>query len=434
MYLKVQTTKKLAGQVVPPSSKSQSIRGIILALLSTGKSTLFNPLDSDDMQIAIQVCTQLGASIHIDNDKLIINSTGLPIKTTSQKINTGSSGITTRFIMPILGFRADEQPIIVDCSEQMRARPMQSLVNALKLLGLNIQYLEQHGSLPASITGQLTGGIVEVDGITSQYLSALLIALPCAPMDSVISVKNLHERPYMEMTLHWLQKQRINYQHYRHNASDIYKIPGNQKYQPFDAVIAGDFSSASYIIAAAVLTTGIIELDGLDMQDPQGDKRLIYILQDMGANIAIRPQGLTINGGTPLQGLKIDANDIPDLLPTLAVIGTYAQGKTEITNVRQARIKETDRIHSMVEGLTRLGARVEEHLDGLTIYNSVLQGTMVQGYDDHRTVMALALAGMLANGTTLISDSMAVNKTFPTFVKLMCSLGANMEVVDACHH
>ena len=437
MYLQVQKTSLLEGQVLPPSSKSQSIRGLLLALLSEGESVLMNPLDSDDMQDAMNVCKQLGANITVCKDRLIIKSSGLPIKTDAQKIYTGNSGITTLIVMPLLGLRQDtDRSIILDCGEQMRARPIQSLVNSLRALGLKVQYLDKQGTLPVSISGQLKGGSTEVEGITSQYLSALLISLPCAPLNSEITVKNLHERPYMEMTLNWLKEQGIHYKHAIMEDRDVYYIQGNQRYKSFNAVIAGDFSSASYLIAAAVMTKGSTELSGLDMQDPQGDKRLVYILQEMGANIVITPQGLSIHGGGDLKGLKIDANDIPDLLPILAVIGTYAHGKTEITRVQHARIKETDRIHSMTEGLMRLGAKVEEYPDGMTVYQSHLQGTQVKGYDDHRTVMALAVAGMLAEGTTRIDDSTAINKTFPRFVHLMHSLGAKMEVLnetDASH-
>ena len=431
MYLQVQQTIALEGQVLPPSSKSQSIRGLMLALLAEGESVLMNPLDSDDMQDAMKVCKQLGATITVCKDRLVIKSSGLPIKTEAQKIYTGNSGITTRFVMPFLGLLQDtNRAIILDCGEQMQARPIQSLINSLRVLGLNVRYLDKKGTLPVSISGQLKGGSTEVDGITSQYLSALLISLPCAPLNSKITVKNLHERPYMEMTLNWLKEQDIHFKHSIMEDCDVYHIQGNQRYKPFNTVIAGDFSSASYLIAAAVMTKGSTELCGLDMQDPQGDKRLVYILQEMGADIVIRPQGLSIRGGGDLYGLKIDANDIPDLLPTLAVIGTYAHGKTEITNVQQARIKETDRIHSMTEGLICLGAKVEEYSDGMTVYQGNLQGTKVKGYDDHRTVMALAVAGMLARGSTWIDDSRAINKTFPTFVNTMRSLGAKMEVVN----
>ncbi|MCX7114830.1 MAG: 3-phosphoshikimate 1-carboxyvinyltransferase [Gammaproteobacteria bacterium] len=463
MYLRVQTTSVLKGEVTPPSSKSESIRGLMFALLSAGESTLINPLDSDDMQDALRVCRALGADVSVEHDRLVMRSGGLcrsSRECTSSRaqrgiscqleeiprcarddvhsrddvlpqINTGNSGITTRFIMPILGLRQHtEQPILLDCGDQMRARPIHSLVEALRTLGLTIYYVDKEGMLPVTISGQLKGGVTEVDGITSQYISALLIALPCASIDSVVTVKNLHERPYMEMTLKWLQAQHIHYRHERLEDRDVYHIPGNQRYQPRQTVIAGDFSSASYLIAAAVMTPGRVELKGLDMQNPQGDKRLVPILQDMGAAIDITASGLIIEGGRVLQGVSIDANDIPDLLPTLAVIGTYAQGKTHIRNVSQARLKETDRIHSMTEGLTRLGAGIEEYADGMTVYQSLLQGAKVQGYHDHRTVMALAIAGMCAIGVTLIENSEAINKTFPTFISLMQTLGAKMEVTD----
>jgi 3-phosphoshikimate 1-carboxyvinyltransferase len=430
MHLKIEKSSKLNGKLIPPGSKSQTIRGILLALLSAGDSTLVNVLRSEDTEHAIQVCQKLGVEIISHDDKLLLKSHGVPIPTDVRTINTGNSGITTRFIMPLLGLRKNsDQPIIVNCGEQMRARPIKSLVNALMNLGLSIEYLENEGTLPVSISGSLKGGNAEVEGITSQYLSALLLSLPCARNNSEITVRDLHERPYMEMTLHWLRLQNVKYSHRREAHTDIFNIPGNQTYHPFTTTIAGDFSSASYLIAAAALTEGCVELTGLNMQDPQGDKRLVTLLQDMGADISIHSTGLIIQGGKELKGIKINANDIPDLLPTLAVIGTKARGKTEIYNVKQARIKETDRIHSMTEGLTRLGAKVDEHEDGLTVYQSELHGGLVKGYADHRTVMALSIAGMLAEGTTIIDDSEAINKTYPEYIETMRSIGANMEVI-----
>ncbi len=431
MNLKVEKSLTLNGKVVPPGSKSQSIRGIIFALLSEGESTLMNILDSDDTQDAIRVCENLGAKITTHDNQLILKSGGLPVNTNANTIHTGNSGITTRFILPVLGLRKNSlQPIIINCGEQMRRRPIHSLVTALTHLGLTIQYVENAGVLPVSVSGMLTGGIAEVDGITSQYISALLVSLPCAENDSEITVKNLHERPYMEMTLNWLREQHIQFTHRTEKNTDIYHIKGKQKYKNFVTSIAGDFSSASYLIAAAALTEGCVELSGLNMQDPQGDKRLVTILQDMGADITIKPHSLIIQGGKKLKGIKVDANDIPDLLPTLAVIGTQAIGKIEIHNVRQARIKETDRIHSMTDGLTRLGAKIDEYEDGLTVYQSKLLGTKVKGYGDHRTVMALSLAGMLADGSTIIEDAEAINKTYPAYIKTMQSIGAKMEIIN----
>lgn len=430
MHLYIHKTTTLSGQVTPPSSKSQTIRGLIFALLSNGKSELNNVLDSDDANDAIRVCQQLGTKITQTHDKkLIVDSTGLPLRANADTIYSGNSGITTRFILPLLGFRENhQQSIILDCGEQMRARPIRPLVTALNNLGMRIAYMEKEGSCPIAVSGHLTGGTTQIDGLSSQYLTALLIALPCAKNDSQVTVQNLHERPYIEMTLQWLQEQNIHYTHEKIANTDTFKIKGKQHYQPFHKTISGDFSSASYLITAAALMQGQVELTGLDMQDPQGDKRLVSILQDMGADITIQPTQLIIRGGRTLTGIKIDANDIPDLLPALAVLGTQALGKTEIYNVKQARIKETDRIHSMREGLERMGARVEEYPDGITVYCSKLHGAPVKGFDDHRTVMSLALAGMLATGETQIDEAEAIQKTFPTFVKVMCAMGARMRL------
>ena len=415
------------GQVLVPSSKSQSIRGLILGLLAQGESVLQNPLNADDVQDSIRVCRHFGAAISLVENTLSIRSSGLPLRLDTQNLNTGNSGICTRFILPLLGLRADaEQVIHLDCGEQMRARPIHHLVEALRGLGLSIDYLHEQGRLPLGVSGRLQGGQVELQGLSSQYLSALLIALPCAAGDSELRVHHLAARPYVEMTLAWLRAQKLEISHQRINGDDVFKIKGNQGYQNFDAAIAGDFSSASNLIAAAVMIPGRVELQGLNLSDPQGDKRLVEILTAMGASIQISSRGLEIEGNQALKGIRIDANEVPDLLPTLAVIGTYAQGQTEIVNVAEARFKETDRIHSMTEGLSRMGARIDAFSDGMRVYQSQLQGSRVKGYQDHRTVMALALAGLRAEGLTEIDDGMAISKTFPTFVTLMRGLGARM--------
>lgn len=430
MKLKVTRTLSLKGTITPPSSKSQSIRGILLALASRGVSTLNHVLQSSDTQDALEVARQFGATQAFSGQSIEISSLGLPLNPIQSTVYSGNSGITTLFLMPLLGLRANsDQPLIMDCGEQMRLRPVAPLVEALRNLGMTLEYRVEPGKLPIRIEGELLGGVTEVDGSVSQYLSALLIALPCAKNDSVVQVKNLRERPYVDMTLQWLDAQGIQYRHESMGDTDRYSIPGRQQYSPFQVTLSGDYSSASTFIAAGSLLPGRIEIEGLNQNEPQGDKELINILKNMGADISIESNRLIIQGGKPLTGITIDAKETPDLLPTLAVIGTFASGETHIRNVAHARIKETDRIHSMTEGLSRLGAHVIEHADGITLCKSQLKGNSVQGYGDHRTVMALSLAGMLAEGTTLIDDLESINKTFPDFVQLMKSLGAKMEII-----
>ncbi len=429
--IRIEKTLSLQGTVTPPSSKSQSIRGLVFALLANGESQLFNCLTSEDLSDALRVCRALGATVHVTGNQLTLHSTGLPLTNTTNELYSGNSGITTCFLLPLLGLRQNHAtPINVDCGNQMRDRLIDPLLIALRTLGLNIHSKENNHAFPLMISGSLQGGIATIDGLNSQYISALLIALPCADKDSVITVHHLHERPYVEMTLAWLNLQKIRYQHQRYCQYDVFHIPGRQTYPTFTINIGGDFSSASYFIAAAALCRGTVTVLGLDFNDAQGDKRLIPLLQTMGADITVEATRLIIRGGKILTGIVIDANDIPDLVPTLAVVGCYATGKTIITHAPQARFKETDRIHSMCEGLSRLGAKIDEQPDGMIICQSTLQGTRVKGYNDHRTVMALSVAGLLATGVTLIEDAQAIMKTFPDFVTLMQSLSAKMAIID----
>jgi 3-phosphoshikimate 1-carboxyvinyltransferase len=435
MNLIVKKTLSLQGKAIIPGSKSQSIRAMLFALLAKGESVVKNLLDSEDAAAAQQVCASLGANMIGGEGQFSIKSNGLPLRCHTPDIHTGNSGITTLFTLPLLGLRENcATPIILNCGEQMQARPVKSLVDALRQLGMVIEYIAQQDKLPLSVTGQLKGGIAEVDGLNSQYLSALLISLPCAENDSVITVTDLHERPYVNMTLDFLNKQGIHYSHNMMDNRDIFTIQGRQRYTAFEHAIPGDFSSASCLIAASVLLPGAVELQGLDFNDNQGDKRLVTLLQEMGADIKIESNSLRIQGNKPLKGIRIDANDIPDLVPALAVIATQASGKTEICNVSQARIKETDRIHSMTEGLRKMAARVEEHTDGMTIYQSQLHGASVNGFADHRTVMALTVAGSIATDTTTITDGDAINKTFPQFVATMQAIGADIRANKYMQH
>lgn len=444
MKLIIQPTQQLNGQATPPGSKSHTVRGLLLATLAKGTSHLSNALDSDDAQAAIQVCKNLGATIgtvkQADGSLSIsIQSNGVPLTSLTSQIHTRNSGITTTFTLPILGLRSNaEAPLTLTCGEQMMKRPLQSIIDAVNNLGVTAT--SQTGSCPIQISGTLDGGYTTVNGDNSQYLSALLMALPCASKDSKIEVQNLQERPYIDMTLSWLEEQNIRFDWSKHENEhgiiDTFRIFGNQQYKPFTKTIPGDFSSASYLIAAAALLPGHVAIKGLNMQDSQGDKRLISILQQMGADIKITSQGIEMHGGKPLKGAIIDANDIPDMVPTLAVIATQAEGTTQIINAGHARIKETDRLRSMATELAKMGVQVEEKETSLIIHKSKLYRSRLHGYSDHRTIMALAIAALLAHPNpdfpaleaVEIDTAEGLHKTFPNFVEVMNSLGAAMKL------
>jgi 3-phosphoshikimate 1-carboxyvinyltransferase len=432
MRILVKKSDNLQGVVKIPGSKSQAIRALFFALLAQGTSVIENIPEGEDLAAAQAVLRSFGAQIHPEGTGLRITSQGLPLSPASTELSSGNSGITTRFMLPLLGLRAGEQiPLRLTCGEQMQARPMGSLLQALRELGMDLRCLDQEGSLPVEIRGTLRGGSAEISGITSQFLSALLIALPLAPESSEIRVRDLHERPYVEMTLAYLQRQGIRYLHEQANGADIYKIPGGQQYHPMDNVIAGDYSNASYFMTAGLIGSGKVILEGLDQNDPQGDRALFGILERMGADIQSDKNKVVIQGGKALKGIAINANAMPDLLPTLAVLGTQAEGKTEIYGVPQARLKETDRIHSMTEGLRRMGARIEEKPDGMVISPASLRGAEVKGYGDHRTVMALTLAGLWAEGETLIDEAESIHKTYPRFFDEIKRLGGQVESITS---
>jgi 3-phosphoshikimate 1-carboxyvinyltransferase len=299
---------------------------------------------------------------------------------------------------------------------------MQPLLDALNNLGAHTFSTRKNGCLPVVIGGRIKGGFTQVEGITSQYLTSLLIATPLSENDTAISVQNHHEKPYVEMTMSWLDKQGILY---RHKGLDYFEIMGDQSYKPFKERISGDFSSATFFLCAGAIADADITLVGLDMNDSQGDKKVVHMLETMGADIEVREKEIIVRR-SELVGQELDLNDTPDALPALAVVGCCAQGKTVLKNVPQARIKETDRIAVMRQELSKMGARIEELPDGLIIHQSKLKGTEIHGHGDHRVVMGMAIAGLVAEGVTRISTAETIQVTFPNFVELMEQCGAKV--------
>jgi 3-phosphoshikimate 1-carboxyvinyltransferase len=281
-----------------------------------------------------------------------------------------------------------------------------------------------NGCAPIEICGPLRGGATTLACPTSQYLSSLLINCPLATGDSEISVPLLNEKPYVEMTLEWLKRQKTKVVNDKFSRL---RIPGGQHYYAFSREIPADFSSATFFLVAAAITGGDVTLHGLDMSDSQGDKSVVTMLQAMGAKIEIATNSIRVRGGD-LHGGELDLNATPDALPALAVAGCFARGETRLVNVAQARIKETDRIAVMHTALAALGADIEERPDGLIIKESALHGGTVESHDDHRVVMALAVAGLRASAPVTINGADALRITFPNFTDLFQALGAQYRI------
>lgn len=421
MLLKV-VRSETGGRVRIPGSKSHTIRALFLAGLADGVSEIINPLISKDALSAVEVCKAFGAEIQSTENKFIVRGfNGVP-QTPADVINVGNSGTTLRFA--VMTAALGEGYSVFTGDDQIRRRPMGPLLKAINNLGAQAFSTRNNGMAPVIVRGRAKGGFTGLDAVSSQFLSALLINCPLLETDTEIKPTRLNEVPYVEMTLWWLDKQKIRY---RNEDFKSILIKGGQKYRPFKTTIPGDFSSATFFMVLAAISGGEFILENLDLSDPQGDKQVLSLLEHMGAQVTVQGDLIKIKGNR-LKGGEFDLNSIPDSLPALAVAGCFASGETRLVNVPQARLKETDRIRVMCEELRKLGATVTELPDGLIIRQSKLSGNRVSGHNDHRVVMALTIAGLCIPGETVIDTAEAAGVTFPEFFDLIKANGGKLEL------
>ncbi len=415
---------RLSGAVRIPASKSHSIRALTAASLAEGRSRITNPLFSRDTEACISAWRLLGADLEIEADKISVRGLSGRPKTPENIIDVGNSG-TTLYLTMCAAALGDGW-VVFTGDEQIRRRPAANLCSALNDLGSFAVSSRGNGSAPLIIRGPIKGGKTSIECPTSQYLSALLLAAPLAGGNTEIEVGLLYERPYVDITLSWLDLLGIRYEREEYSR---FIIPGGQRYSAFERELPGDFSSATFFLCAAAITGSELLLSGLDTDDPQGDKAVIGILRQMGCSIETGRKGMRVRGGS-LEGGTFDLNAVPDSLPALAVTACFARGETRLINVPQAREKETDRIRVMQEELTKMGADIEELPDGLVIRGRKtgggdhpgLRGTEVESRDDHRVAMALAVAGLAADGHTTVSGAECASVTFPGFFELLDSV------------
>ena len=418
---------KLSGVITVPPSKSHTIRALIVATLAQGDSVIRRPLLEGDGASAIRAAVSLGATVDMRDGDLFVRGVGGDMGLGTDHIDMGNSGTGLNLFCSAAALGSRRRRFDGDAS--LRTRPVRPLLEALMQLGASVSMEGAGGQdLPFAISGPLRGGRATVDGISSQFVSSLLFAAPLIPDDTHITVHNLHEQPYVEMTLWWLAGQGIDVE--RSREFTTYKVRGGQSYKPFDAVIPGDFSSASFSAVAAAVGGSPVMLRGLNFSDTQGDKEVFRHLEAMGAKVERAHGEVTVYGGN-LHGAIIDLNSTPDALPALAVAAAHAEGETVFTNVEQARIKETDRIAVMARELGKMGIEVKELPDGMVVHGGRLKAARVESHRDHRVAMALAVAGMNADGETEIDGAEAAEVTYSTFVRDFSRIGADITVVGA---
>ncbi len=427
----------LQGEITIPASKSHTIRALVIATLAPGRSTLHAPLISADTRSCRASCALFGATIHDQNDAgaqhaaplqsaprwEIVGTAGMP-HPPRDIVDVGNSGTSMNFLISTAGLIDGYSVLSGDA--QIKRRPVQPLLAALQPLGVATHTLARNGCPPVLVQGRMRGGVTQVQSQISQYLSSLLLHCPLVPNDTEIRAIDLAEKPYVEITLRWLDKQGIQYEQV---GMEQFWIKGNQTFKPFDEQIPADFSSATFFLCGTVIPDSNILLRGLDFNDPQGDKAIVAMLQAMGGSLDQTDQGLHVRS-SQVDGEELDLSDTPDALPVMAVIGCLAEGTTRLRNVAHARSKETDRIAMMHRELSAMGADIDEHDDGLTIRSSRLHGTTVDSHHDHRIAMALCMAGLAAQGTTRVKHVEAVQVTFPQFPDLLRQLGAEVRLIE----
>ncbi len=415
----------LKGEVRIPASKSHTIRAVAIAGLAQGESLIRAPLDSRDTRAAVAAYRALGAQIECSPEVWRVGGTAGELRFPEDVIDVQNSGVTLHTAMGSCALLREGLAVLTG-DEQIRRRPAGPLAASLSDLGAQVRSTRGTGAAPFVVEGRLRGGETSLEASSSQYLSSLLINCPLADGDTTIRVPVLNEAPYVEMTLDWLRRQGIAFEH--ENLAE-FRLPAGQQYRPVDRAIPADFSSATFFLGAGALGDNDIVLRGLDMNDTQGDKAAVDYVRQLGGDVTVREDTIRVRA-RDLAGCELDLNATPDALPTLAVLGCFARGTTRLLNVPQARAKETDRITVMAQELAKLGAEVEELPDGIVVHESGLSGAEVDGHGDHRVVMALAVAGCAIPGTTIIHGAEAADVTYPEFVEHMVSIGAQIERAD----
>jgi 3-phosphoshikimate 1-carboxyvinyltransferase len=390
----------LKGEVNIPPSKSAAHRALICSFLSGGGS-VEGIIDSADMKATIGALNAL--------------------KNGEDTIDCIESGSTLRFIIPIAAALGKSVTFIG--SGRLPERPIGEYIGLLEEHGVKCR---SNGFLPLKISGKLTGGTFKLRGdISSQYVTGLLLALPLLNEDGeIILTSPLQSKPYVDMTIKVLKDYNINIT----EKENSYYISGSQSFKARDYTVEGDWSQTAFFLAAGAIG-GDVEVKGVDFASTQGDKEIVEIMQRFGAEVSKGESSVRAKKSF-LSGIEIDAQNIPDLVPALAVVAARANGKTIIKNAERLRLKESDRIESVVSNLKKMGVNAVETPDGMIIEGTEsIKGAELCGYNDHRIVMAFSVLALVADGKTVITDAQSINKSYPSFFDDYNLLGGRADVI-----
>jgi len=430
------TPSRVRGTARAPPSKSYTHRAILAAGYADG-ATVRNPLFSADTAATMRAVEAYGGETERAGDDLEVSGFGGDPETPADVIDCANSGTTMRLTTATAGLIDGLAVLTGDTS--LRSRPQGPLLKALDGLGVRAESTRANGQAPLVVGGGPNGGTTAIKGdVSSQYITGLLMA--GAVSEDGVEVElttELKSAPYVDITLEVLEAFGVEATVLGGDDSSIesagangFVVDGGQAYEPSagEYRVPGDFSSMSYLLAAGALAAEDELVVEAARPSAQGDAAIVSILESMGADIEWDRDAARITvGSAPLSGIEIGVADTPDLLPTIAVLGAAADGTTRITDCAHVRLKETDRVAAMASELEKMGIDVEETEDELQVRGGALKGTTVEGHDDHRIIMALAVAGLVAEGETTIEGAEDVDVSFPSFFEVFADIGVELE-------
>jgi len=404
-----------------PGSKSYTNRAFLLAALAQGKSLIKGALESEDTEVMIKALISLGIPMVKTAEGYEVEGKGGHFENPGKKLDLANAGTAVRSLTAAAGLQ--EFPIIITGNRRMCERPIQDLIDALNLLGVQVR--SQNGCPPVEIQGPMKGGETKVSGfISSQYLSALLMAAPYAQNPVTIKVKgHLTSLPYIQMTLETMKKFGVSVQNQDYQEFIIQP----QQYQAATYTVEGDASSATYPLALAALHGGRVTITNIPGDSKQADILFLAVLEKMGCIVSKERSSITIEGTEKLKPLgEIDLNKLPDAAMTVAILCAFAAGKSKLTGLGNLRVKETDRIHALATELSKIGVHVQEGEDYLEIDGGTdLNGASIETYNDHRMAMCFGIAGSKIPGIKILNPE-CVQKTYPTFWEEMSKWGISL--------
>ena len=416
--IELKPARRAAGTVRLPGSKSISNRVLLLAALAKGETEVLGLLDADDTRVMREALAKLG--VGFSQNKVLGVGGAFPQK--KAELFLGNAGTAFRPLTAALVFSGGEYRL--SGVPRMHERPIGDLVDALRGIGARIDYLGKDGFPPLALhPGKISLNNLRVRGdVSSQYLTALLMALPLSGKPARIEVQGeLISKPYVEITLNVMKRFGIEV---KRTGWRYFDVPAGSYVSPGKAYVEGDASSASYFLAAGALGGGPVRVEGVGRGSIQGDVRFTEVLERMGAKISAGDTWIEASGGQPLRAVDMDLNHIPDAAMTAAVLALFASGPSVIRNVASWRVKETDRLAAMATELRKVGAQVEEGADFLKINPGKLKpGAAIDTYDDHRMAMSFSLVA-LGGVPVRINDPSCVAKTFPEYFSVFSSIAS----------